>query len=131
VTAAGTPQARKLGLKPGLRVALDEAPAQWALQDPPGGLLPAGPGDGPADVIIAFFRAAAELAARLPGLAERIRPAGAIWAAWPRRAGGHDSDITDGVVRGHALDLGLVDVKVAAIDGDWSGLRLVWRASQR
>jgi hypothetical protein len=126
----GTPQARKLGLKPGLRVALAEPPPAWALQDPPGGLLPADP-DGGADLILAFFRSAAEIASRLPRLAERIRPNGVIWAAWPRRAAGHASDITDGVVRGHAVDLGLVDVKVAALDDDWSALRLVWRASAR
>ena len=54
-----------------------------------------------------------------------------MWALWPRRAGGHDSDITDSVVRGYALDLGLVDVKVAAVDEDWSGLRLVWRTANR
>jgi hypothetical protein len=127
---SGTPQARKLGLKPGLRVALDDAPPGWALDDPPGGLMPADP-DGGADVIVAFFRAAAEIAARLPPLAERIRPSGAIWASWPRRAAGHSSDITDHVVREHALDLGLVDVKVAALDADWSALRLVWRVSNR
>jgi hypothetical protein len=126
----GTPQARKLGLKPGLRVALAGPPSTWALQDPPGGLLPADP-DGSADVIVAFFRAAAEIAPLLPRLAQRIRPSGAIWAAWPRRAAGHASDITDTLVRGHALDLGLVDVKVAALDDDWSALRLVWRASDR
>jgi hypothetical protein len=127
---SGMPQARKLGLKPGLRVALADPPAAWALQDPPGGLLPADP-DGGADVIVAFFRAAAEITGRLPPLAERVRPGGAIWAAWPRRAAGHASDITDNVIRGHALDLGLVDVKVAALDEDWSALRLVWRASGR
>lgn len=127
---SGTPQARKLGLKPGHRVAFDDPPGGWALQDPPGGLAPADT-DGAADVIVAFFRAAAEIPARLPSLARRIYPAGAIWAAWPRRAGGHDSDITDNVMRSHALDLGLVDVKVAAIDDDWSGLRLVWRVSNR
>lgn len=132
MTAArpGPPQARKLGLKPGLRVALADPPAGWTFQDPPGGLRPADP-DGGADVIVAFFRAAAQIAPRLPSLAERIRPGGAIWAAWPRRAAGHASDITDGVLRGHALDLGLVDVKVAALDDDWSALRLVWRASNR
>ena len=54
-----------------------------------------------------------------------------MWAAWPRRAGGHTSDITDNVVREHALAIGLVDVKVAAIDDDWSGLRLVWRVANR
>ena len=127
---SGTPQARKLGLKPGLRVALDDAPPGWALDDPPGGLMPADP-DGGADVIVAFFRAAAEIAPRLPPLAERIRPGGAIWASWPRRAAGHSSDITDNVVREHALDLGLVDVKVAALDANWSALRLVWRVSNR
>ena len=127
---SGTPQARKLGLKAGQRVALDEPPADWQLREPPDGLLLPG-ADGAADLIIAFFRAEIELADRLPALARRIFPAGALWAAWPRRAGGHDSDITDNVVRRHALGLGLVDVKVAAIDEDWSGLRLVWRVSNR
>jgi hypothetical protein len=123
-------QARKLGLKPGQRVSLDAPPAAWAFADPPGGLetvtAPAA-----ADVIVAFFTRAADLPVRLPGLAGRIFPAGAIWAAWPRRAAGHTSDITDTVVREHALELGLVDVKVAAIDGDWAGLRLVWRKENR
>jgi hypothetical protein len=123
-------QARKLGLKPGHRVALDEPPAGWQLREPPDGLRGPDP-DGAADVIVAFFRAGAEIPDRLPALARRIFPAGALWAAWPRRAAGHHSDITDNVVREHALDLGLVDVKVAAIDEDWSGLRLVWRARNR
>ena len=82
-------------------------------------------------MIIAFFRAEAELPGRLPDLARRVFPAGALWVAWPRRAAGHASDITDNVVRRHALELGLVDVKVAAIDDDWSGIRLVWRVSNR
>jgi hypothetical protein len=127
---SGTPQARKLGLKPGLRVAFDAPPPGWSLTAPPGGLAPAD-ADGAADVIIAFFRTAAEFPPRLPPLSQRIYPGGAIWAAWPRRAAGHSSDITDNVVRSHALELGLVDVKVAAIDEDWSGLRLVWRVSNR
>ena len=126
----GTPQARKLGLKPGQRIALDDPPDGWRLREPPGGLL-APAADGAADLIVAFFRTEIELADRLPALARRVFPAGALWAAWPRRAAGHDSDITDNVVRRHALGLGLVDVKVAAIDDDWSGLRLVWRASER
>jgi Protein of unknown function (DUF3052) len=127
---SGTPQARKLGLKPGMRVALDEVPDGWELAGPPDGLFDADD-DGGADVIIAFFRAEAEIAGRLPGLGRRVFPSGAVWAAWPRRAAGHASDITDNVVRRYALDLGLVDVKVAAIDEDWSGLRLVWRTENR
>jgi hypothetical protein len=130
---SGRPQAAKLGLKPGQRVHLYHPPPGWALADPPGGLIDAdrdGP-LGPADLIIAFFRTADEIAGPLDGLARRIYPAGALWAAWPRRAGGHRSDITDTVIRRHALPIGLVDVKVAAIDDDWSGLRLVWRAENR
>jgi hypothetical protein len=123
-------QAAKLGLRPGQRVHLHHAPPGWDLADPPGGLVDAGP-DGPADLIIAFFGVRAEIAAELDGLARRIYPAGALWVAWPRRAGGHRSDITDTVIREDALPLGLVDVKVAAIDDDWSGLRLVWRVRNR
>ena len=126
----GRSQGAKLGLKSGQQIAIVNRPPDWTLADPPDELSDAGP-TGPADVIIAFFGEAADIPARLPGLAQRIFPAGAIWAAWPRRAAGHKSNITDNVVREHALPLGLVDVKVAAIDDDWSGLRLVWRVENR
>jgi hypothetical protein len=85
----------------------------------------------PADLIVAFFRQADELSRRLPDLVRRIQPDGALWIAWPRRAGGHHSDITDTVIRAEALALGVVDVKVAAIDDDWSGQRYVWRVANR
>jgi hypothetical protein len=127
---APTPQARKLGLAPGLRISLDGAPPGWRLDDPPPGLIDVA-GDGIADVIVAFFGTAAELPERLPGLVDRMAPSGALWIAWPRRAGGHTSDLGDTVVRAAALALGVVDVKVAAIDRDWSGLRFVRRAADR
>ena len=127
---SGTPQARKLGIKPGHRVSFDNAPPGWALDDPPDGVTYV-PVTDAADVVIAFFWSAVELPDRLPELVQRIYPSGALWAAWPRRAGGHDSDITDSVIRGWALELGVVDVKVAAIDANWSGLRLVWRLANR
>jgi hypothetical protein len=126
----GTPQARKLGLKPGMRVALDAPPDGWQLTGPPAGLLPADE-DGTADVIVAFFRASAEIVERLPALARRAFPAGAVWALWPRRAAGHVSDVTDNGIREAVLPHGLVDVKVAAIDDDWSGLKVVWRTERR
>jgi hypothetical protein len=81
--------------------------------------------------VIAFFVAQAGVRASLPALGERIFPDGALWVAWPRRAGGHDSDIREQDIRDVALPLGLVDVKVAALDDDWSGLRLVWRTERR
>ncbi|MDX6297110.1 MAG: hypothetical protein QOI51_967 [Nocardioidaceae bacterium] len=127
---SGTPQARKLGLKPGQRVCLDNAPPGWHLTDPPDGLEYVEAPE-PADVVVSFFASRQELARRLPGLVDRIYPAGALWLAWPRRAAGHVSDLTDNVVREHALALGVVDVKIAAIDDDWSGQRVVWRVSSR
>jgi hypothetical protein len=128
---SGRPQAAKLGLKPGQLVLLLNRPEGWQLTDPPGGLELTEADGGAADVVVAFFTSAAEIGDALPGLGDQIFPAGAIWVAWPRRAGGHRSDITDNVIREVALPLGLVDVKVAAIDADWSGLRLVWRAEHR
>lgn len=127
---SGTPQARKLGIKPGQRICLDEPPPGWHLTDPPSGLAHIHAPE-PADLIISFFAAAEELPRRLPDLVRRIYPSGALWIAWPRRAAGHDSNITGDVVREHALPLGVVDVKVAAIDDDWSGQRYVWRRSHR
>ena len=127
---SGRPQAAKLGLKPGQRVSLHQPPESWALAEPPDGLEEPGP-DGQADVIVAFFTEAGDIAAQIRGLGRLIYPAGALWVAWPRRAGGHRSDITENFIRDQALPIGLVDVKVAAIDDDWSGLRLVWRVENR
>jgi hypothetical protein len=127
---SGRSQAGKLGLKAGQRVVLHDAPEGWALTAPPDGLDGPGP-DGEADVIVAFFREADEIARQIGDLGRRIYPAGALWIAWPRRAAGHRSDITDNVIREHVLPIGLVDVKVAAIDEDWSGLRVVWRTENR
>ena len=127
---SGTPQRRKLGLDPGTRVAFDNAPSGWGLEVEPQELVLVEDG-GAADVVLSFFTSAAQIPARLPALAQRIYPDGALWVAWPRRAGGHHSDITDNVIRAHALPVGLVDVKVAAIDDDWSGLRVVWRTKNR
>ena len=125
---SGTPQSKKLGLKPGLRVGLHHAPSGWALTDPPDVERVE---DGPADVLVAFVHAAAELDDLVPVLGERIFPNGAAWIAWPRRAGGHVSDLTDNVVRAAVLPLGLVDVKIAAVDEDWSGMKIVWRLENR
>jgi hypothetical protein len=127
---AGRPQAAKLGLRAGHRVCLHQPPDGWALTDPPDGLSGPGP-DGQADVIVAFFTAAGEMAAQIGALARQIYPAGALWIAWPRRAAGHRSDITENLIRDHVLPIGLVDVKVAAIDEDWSGLKVVWRTENR
>jgi hypothetical protein len=124
---SATPQARKLGLRPGGRLGLVDPPAGWRLTDPPPLEMVT---DGPVDVLLVFVRAAAELAG-IAGHGRRIFPDGALWVAWPRRAAGHVSDVTDNGIREAVLPHGLVDVKVAAIDDDWSGLKVVWRTERR
>lgn len=126
---SGTPQVKKLGITAGCRLSLVGAPAGWALEAPVPETIAVR--EGPADVIVAFARSAAEVKQLIPELGERIRPAGALWIAWPRKAAGHVSDVTENLLRDVALPLGLVDVKVAAIDTDWSGLKIVWRKELR
>ena len=126
---SGTPQLKKLGIVPGVRLDVVGASEDWRFETEPVGIEPAP--TGAADVILAFARSAREVGELIPQLGERIRPAGALWIAWPRRAAGHASDVTENLLREVALPLGLVDVKVAAIDTDWSGLKLVWRRENR
>jgi hypothetical protein len=133
---AKTPLWKKLGIRAGDVLALVDPPPGWSVPDIPAGvqilresrdrLSPT-----PVAMVIGFFGALSDLDESLPMLAPRIFPAGALWVAWPRRAAGHESDIRDNDVRSASLPLGLVDVKVAALDEDWSGLRLVWRADRR
>jgi len=83
------------------------------------------------EVAVWFVRSLHELRAGLKKMAGATRPTASLWVAWPRKAGGHSSDVTDNAIRELVLPLGLVDVKVAALDQDWSGLKLVWRLSRR
>ena len=91
------------------------------------------PGRQPAaaDVVIAFTTARETLTRHVGELAPAIFPDRTLWVAWPKRASKVPTDITEDVVRDVALPLGLVDVKVAAIDETWSGLKLVWRREHR
>jgi hypothetical protein len=127
---SGTPQLKKLGIVPGVRLSLVGGPVGWRFETEPDavGLVP---DNASADIILAFFRTASALDAAIGDLGERIRPAGALWIAWPRKAAGHASDITENYIREVVLPRGLVDVKVAAIDADWSGLKIVWRVENR
>jgi hypothetical protein len=127
----GTPLARKLGLRPGHVLALVGAPAGWLVEALPDGVRTRRGLRGGADVVVVFVRRAAELDKVGAGVASKLGPEDALWVAWPRRAGGHESDVTDNVVRAALLPTGLVDVKVAALDADWSGLRFVWRRELR
>ncbi|HYA68794.1 MAG TPA: DUF3052 domain-containing protein [Acidimicrobiales bacterium] len=128
---SGTPLAEKLGLRPGHVLALVGAPAGWSVERLPDGARARRGLRGRADVVVAFVRRAAELDTVASVVVPKLGPNDALWVAWPRRAGGHVSDVTDTVVRSAFLPGGLVDVKVAALDDDWSGLRFVWRRERR
>ena len=123
-----TPQLRKLGIKPGVRLVVVGAADGWEFAEPLDGVEPVPPGS--TDVALVFVRSESGLAG-LETWGRWIFPAGALWIAWPRKAAGHVSDMSENAIRDAAVELGMVDVKVAAIDTDWSGLKLMWRKENR
>jgi hypothetical protein len=131
---SNTPLPRKLGIKAGHRVLVLRAPDGFvdeALTDLPEGVVVRRRATGPADVIVSFHDRRAELAGRMRRLKELMDPAAGLWIAWPKRASGVPTDLTEDVVRKIALANRLVDNKVAALDDTWSGLRLVIRLRDR
>jgi hypothetical protein len=114
-------------------LALIGAPAGFdaTLGELPPGVRTKARASGSADVVVAFFTERSKLEKRLQALAAMIHPDGGLWIAWPKRASGVETDITEDTVRGLALAGGLVDNKVCAIDATWSGLRLVYRLRDR
>lgn len=132
---SGTPLPRKLGIKPGHRVALLDAPAGFAatLEPLPDGVVirPGLAAGVPTDVIVLFVTDRHELQTRLDEVRRGMAQDGGFWVAWPKRASKVPTDVTEDVVREVALPTGLVDNKVCAIDEIWSGLRLVIRRENR
>lgn len=131
---SGTPLLQKLGIKDGHRVALLEAPQKLpedltAVRAAAESKLK--PGTGPFDVIVLFAGQHAVLEQKFREAARALDPAGGMWVAWPKRASGVPTDLTEDVVRAVALAAGLVDNKVCAIDEVWSGLRCVYRVKDR
>jgi hypothetical protein len=125
-----TPQLRKLGIVPGARWSVVGADPGWHFETAPDAAAEVA-ASAQADVVLVFVRAAAEVEPALVEHEQRVFPAGALWIAWPRKAAGHISDLGDAVVREAALARHLVDTKVAALDHDWSALKLVWRREFR
>jgi hypothetical protein len=132
---SGTPLPKKLGIKPGLRVALVNAPENFdeTLGElaPDVALVEGVGGKKPFDLVVFFTKNARELEERFGGLAAKIETAGGLWIAWPKKTSSVATDLTEDVVREIGLAAGLVDVKVCAIDETWSGLRFVIRVKDR
>ena len=130
---SGTPLARKLGIKEGFRVRVQNAPEDYeSLLDPvPRDTVISSRVTRNVDMWHLFTKSRNELAATLLVAMAAIRQDGAIWVSWPKKASGVPTDVTEDVIRELALPLGLVDVKVCAVDETWSGLKLVIRKDNR
>ena len=128
---SGTPLAKKLGIKDGHRLAVLGAPTGFAIPDLPPNVEARRSARGRSDVIVSFHTARADLSQRLPTLMRALDVDGGLWVSWPKKASGVPTDITEDVVREVALPLGIVDVKVCAVDDTWSGLRLCLRKELR
>jgi hypothetical protein len=128
---SGTPLARKLGITEGDRVALLGAPDGFTISEPPPGTEIRTRARGRFAVIVSFHTRRSDLETRFPTLMDAVEVDGGLWVAWPKRASGVPTDITEDTVREVALPTGMVDNKVCAIDDTWSGLRLVWRKELR
>jgi hypothetical protein len=130
---SGTPLARKLGLTPGSEAVVVHPPRPYDQIVSP---LPEGvrlrhrlhPG---AEFIHFFARNRADLAGRFPRLASALADEGTLWISWPKKGSPLAADLDENGVREIGLPTGLVDVKVCAVDDDWSGLKFVRRLSNR
>ena len=129
---SSTPLLKKLGVKPQSRVAVLGEEIDWLVDQLPADVKTVSHlrARG-ADVVVLFCREMRTLKKRLAACAAAIAPDGALWVAWPRKAAGHVSDLGDNAVRAECLPTGLVDVKVAALSEDWSGIKFVWRKELR
>jgi len=133
---SGTPLPKKLGIKPGQRIRFAGAPPEFAAAlgelPQPLHVISADDDDAAELDLVVFFTTSAELLrGRFSALAASLVPAGMLWVAWPKKASRVPTDLTEDVVRQIALERGMVDVKVCAIDATWSGLKLVYRLKDR
>jgi hypothetical protein len=124
---SGTPLAQKLGIKQGFNILLIKAPEHYfgLFTDLPGDLRINNDSPSPKDLIHFFTKQKDEYTRLLPALKTQIKPNGMIWISWPKKSSKVVTDITEDIIRNFALQTGLVDIKVCAVDEIWSGLKLV------
>ena len=130
---SATPLAKKLGVKDGQRTWRYGMPETVAEEIGLGGMVPVlmkAPARG-LEMAHVFCTSRSDLAAVLGRVRPLLEADGTIWVSWPKKAAKVATDVTEDVVRAEAFPLGLVDVKVCAVDETWSGLKLVIRKSER
>jgi hypothetical protein len=131
--SSGTPLATKLGVRPGSRVYLVNAPTEVriVLRSALAGIEDVSDRRGRGDFGMVFARSRAQFARDFDRAARRLTPTGALWGCWPKRSSGVATDLNDREVREIGLGTGLVDVKVCAVTETWSGLKFVRRRVDR
>ena len=128
---SGTPLVKKIGIKPGHRLAILNPPRGFDKEVTP---LPDGvvsADQAPLDVAILFAANQSALKKDLGTLAGKLAPAGMLWVAWPKLSSGVSTDLKEGLVQKMGLAAGLVDIKVCAVNEVWSGLKFVIRVKDR
>ena len=130
---SGRSLVEKLGIKPRTRIAIINPPRGFrvTLGKLPAGVTVTAHLRGTLPFIHLFVVSRDALENRLPALLRALEPDGTLWVSWPKQASGVETDVTEDVIRAVALPTGLVDVKVAAVDDVWSGLKLVRRLKNR
>ena len=130
---SGKPLFEKLGIKAGARIAILNPPSGYArtLGKLPPRVTRKTTTTGQLDFIQFFTAEQRDLARRFAALERALTPAGMLWISWPKRASGVPTDLTENLIREIGLAHGLVDVKVAAVDEVWSGLKFVRRVKDR
>lgn len=130
---SGTPLAKKLGIKPPMRLVPIDAPTQyraWLGELPEGVAIVSQPRQS-LQAVHVFATKRSALEKHLSMLRRRLEQSGFVWVSWPKKASGVATDITEDVIREVALPLGFVDIKVCAVSEVWSGLKLVIRKRER
>ena len=131
---SGTPLAKKLGIKPDAVVFAIGAPDDYAAllePMPEGASIVTKTKPGAADIVHLFAPSLAVLEKQLPQARKAMTTGGAIWISWYKKSAKIDTDVTEYAIRALALKTDLVDVKVCAVTGIWSGLKLVVRKHLR
>ena len=130
---SGTPLSKKLGYKAGQRVCAPGAPSNYRklLAPLPEGIDFQAKVSKTTDVVHLFSTSKAELAGNLLSWLKVLGPEATIWVSWPKKTSKVPTDITEDTIREVALPMGLVDIKVCAVDDTWSGLKLVLRKELR
>ena len=127
---SGTPLVRKLGIKEGFNIFIVNAPKDFELELPAGVTIN-GKSKKPCDFVLFFTKSRQTLEKDFSRYSAKLTPAGMLWISWPKKTSGVQSDLNENIVRDIGLAKGMVDVKVCAIDEVWSGLKFVFRLTDR